>query len=132
MSRRAIRIEIGRPVAQVVFFAALVAVSALSLASQDQLPTVVFWIEISDKSLHAGAYAVLALLAVPAFEGRYGVATLAGALVAWGGLLEAAQSLVPDRTPEWLDVAANAAGVALALGVLHLARRGAGGRGSPT
>jgi VanZ family protein len=38
---------------------------------------------------------------------------LALAFVALGGVMELAQGLTPDRYPEWLDLAANTAGVLL-------------------
>jgi VanZ family protein len=65
---------------------------------------------VADKLLHFGAYAVLGLL--PAMHERRAVLVGTLALVMVEGLaLEFAQDFVPGRSFEWLDLAANWAGV---------------------
>lgn len=68
-----------------------------------------------DKLLHAGAFAVLMLLAVLASRGRHIWACVAGCLVL-GAMIELAQALMPfGREPSLADMAANAIGIALGL-----------------
>jgi VanZ family protein len=65
----------------------------------------------NDKFLHFAGFAVLAalLLRIP-HDRAEGAWWLLGLLVA-GGVIECLQSLVPDRTFSWRDIAANAAGI---------------------
>jgi hypothetical protein len=68
----------------------------------------------NDKLLHGGAFGGLAALALPLAHDRWqGAAVLGGVLLASLGI-ECLQELVPDRAFCWRDMAANAAGVALA------------------
>lgn len=68
-----------------------------------------------DKLLHAGAFAVLMVLALLASRGRHVGACLAGCL-AFGGVIELAQWLMPyGREPSLADMAANGVGIALGL-----------------
>ena len=108
----------SRSVFQLAFLAGLLAVSVLSLIPKDELPTLEIW----DKWKHLAAYATLALLAALAFASHIFRPVAAG-LVLWGGVLELGQALVPGRSPEWLDVLANAIGVALAVALIHLTNR---------
>jgi VanZ family protein len=63
-----------------------------------------------DKANHALAFAVLAVLGLPAYPAR-AAAVLLG-LLAFGALIELLQSLTGYRTTEWLDLVADGAGVA--------------------
>lgn len=64
-----------------------------------------------DKANHALAFAMLALLGLRAYPARR--ARLLWGLVAYGALIELAQSLTGYRTAEWLDLAADAVGVVI-------------------
>ena len=101
------------------FLAALLAVTAVSLTPQPDLPEIELW----DKWQHVAAYAVLALLAASVFEGQHARWTIVVGLVLWGGVLELGQLLVPDRSSDWLDAGANVAGVLLGVTLAQLAKR---------
>ncbi len=76
-----------------------------------------------DKLGHAVVFFCLAIW----FAGQYRTAALwrvAVGLMAFGLLIEICQSVVGYRSAEWLDVAADAVGIALGIGVALL---GAGG-----
>jgi VanZ family protein len=75
---------------------------------------------ISDKVGHTLAYGVLTLLGLYAYP-RYTAPVLAGVLVL-GLALEGLQHLTPTRTFEWLDVAANGAGIVLGLAIVGMSR----------
>lgn len=67
---------------------------------------------LSDKLLHAAAFAALAWLVDLSFpESPFGPAKVA-ALLAFGVAIEAVQYFLPYREASWLDVVADAAGVA--------------------
>ena len=77
-----------------------------------------------DKFLHAGAYGLLAgLLTLTTRTRRAGMAAIALA-IAYGGLVEIAQSFIPERMGSWEDFAANSIGALLAGGLLLARRRG--------
>lgn len=77
-----------------------------------------------DKFLHAGAYGLLAgLLTLSTRTRNAGVAAIALA-IGYGGLVEIAQSFVPERNGSWEDFAANSIGAVLAGGVILARRRG--------
>lgn len=101
------------------FLVALLAVAVVSLAPRPDLPDIELW----DKWQHVAAYAILALLAASAFEGRDARWTIPVGLSLWGGLLELGQLLVPDRSSDWLDAGANVAGVLLGVTLAQLAKR---------
>ncbi len=64
-----------------------------------------------DKLDHAGGFAALMFIALPAHLGRTWRVALA--LVAYGGAIELLQMHVPGRSAEWGDLLADAIGVAL-------------------
>lgn len=69
-----------------------------------------------DKSNHALAFAALAFTAVWALWRRPGQwLLLAAALLAYGGAIEIAQSFLPPRSGEWLDLLADSMGIAIGL-----------------
>jgi VanZ family protein len=77
----------------------------------------------SDTALHAGAYAVLALLALRATSnGRWAGVTGRAMLMAFtiamlhGASVEWIQMYIPTRFAEWRDIWINAAGTAAGLG----------------
>jgi VanZ family protein len=92
--------------------ALLVAVAAVAwLATTDR--AVPGLERLSDKVSHASAFLVLALLAERSFpEGRFGAAKVLG-LLAFGAAIEVVQYFLPYREASFLDLAADAAGIAL-------------------
>lgn len=89
------------------FVVALGTVTWLSLAPADRLPPIGLW----DKLSHAIAFAALAAL-IHAGWPRTPQPALWGVLVGYGLVLEILQLLSPGRTFSWLDLLADAAGVA--------------------
>jgi VanZ family protein len=65
---------------------------------------------ISDKLLHFGAYFLLTLVPLATFRRSNALLTLFG-LALMGGLLELLQQLVPGRSCDLADEAANMAGL---------------------
>lgn len=112
---------------RVLFAAALVTVTVLSLIPSSSLPQTP-----SDKINHLVAYAALSLLLVLALpEGRVvprGLALSLLLVVAYGVLIELLQRIV-GRQFDYLDIAANAAGVVIGAGAGVLARIVAGRAG---
>jgi VanZ family protein len=114
---------------------ALAAMAAIFLASSipdvGPLPA-----DMSDKTAHFIAYAILGVLVIRAVSGaRWSGCTAAAGWTAWavtaayGGSDEWHQFFVPGRTPSVLDVAADAAGAALGvLAVVGVARARPAGR----
>ncbi|USX21917.1 VanZ family protein [Oxalobacteraceae bacterium OTU3REALA1] len=93
----------------IVFGAALAAVSIGCLLPAGWLPTLP-----NDKLLHFVAYGALTLLALPMVASwRQWILCLLGLLLA-GAAIELLQNLVPGRSFCWRDLAANAAGIAVA------------------
>jgi VanZ family protein len=70
-----------------------------------------------DKANHALAFFVLAVLGASAYPGRL-LRVLAG-LLAYGALIEVLQGLSGYRDAEWLDLVADAVGLALAWPLLR-------------
>lgn len=80
---------------------------------KQQLPG---WMVGGDKWLHGVTFVVLALW----FAGQYRPQSywrIAIGLLAFGALIEISQSVVTYRSAEWLDMAANVAGIAVGLGI---------------
>jgi len=91
------------------FWAALAAVTALSVFSLDPTPTP----GQSDKLKHFTAYAVLGALGVMAFRANGASALrLIAALALYGCALEGVQYTLPDRMTSAFDAAANGLGAA--------------------
>ena len=93
--------------ARLAFWAGLVAVAALSLLPQSDVPKT----GLLDKWEHAAAYAALMASGAIGFTWRW---RLAAALFAFGGLMEIAQSFTPDRQASFYDLGANVLGIAIA------------------
>jgi len=97
-----------RLIFRVAFLATLVAVTWYSWLPSEKTPQV----DMSDKVTHALAYGALCAIGMLAFtNGRHRL-YLVPALVAWGAMVEFGQRLVPGRSFELADMAANALGVA--------------------
>jgi len=77
-----------------------------------------------DKANHALAFATLALVAELAF---WPVQTrrrrISIGLVAFGGFIELVQAQIPERSGDWADLAADATGIAIGLGIVALVHR---------
>lgn len=74
------------------------------------------WFAGADKWLHAMTFLVLAVW----FAGQYRVSAywrIAAGLLAFGFLIELCQLMVSYRTADWLDIAANTAGIIIGLAV---------------
>ena len=97
-------------IGRVLFFSALLAVTVLSLLPTVYLPSLAF--NIWDKIQHALSYAVLTLLGLVGWPGRF--AAVAVGMLAHGAAIEMAQTCLGWRTGDVLDWAADAAGVLLA------------------
>lgn len=75
---------------------------------------------MSDKFLHFSAYAALAFLWAGAWEPRAWLRVAVGLLL-FGAAIELAQELFTEtRSGEWLDMVANAAGIATGMAVAAL------------
>lgn len=94
------------------------------LSSQPRLPETAFLFPGADKVFHALAYGVLALLIAYALEARRARASAIAVLVAtvYGATDEAHQALVPGRSPDVLDLVADAVGATLFVGARWLWR----------
>ena len=89
--------------------ASVLALALLPPVSADIMPST-GW----DKSNHALAFAVMAVLGFRAYPDR--VWWVLAGLLAYGLGLEVAQSLTPTRQAEWVDVLADMVGLVLAWG----------------
>lgn len=96
-----------------IFWLALLVLTTLSLMPTGLLPPQVF--SLWDKAQHAlgfGGLTLLGLLAYPHQRVR-----LALLLLAHGGLIEVAQAATGWRYGEWMDLLADAVGIAVVTGV---------------
>jgi VanZ family protein len=105
-----------RLAARIALALALAAITLLALMPAPEVPVTTFW----DKADHVIAFVVLALLAVAAFPQLSPGRQLVPALLGYGASLELIQSLLPTRSGSLLDLAADAVGVALGLGLIAL------------
>ena len=81
-------------------------------------------IEQLDKLLHFVAFATLAVSSALALQpGRRSNWAIAALLLLYGALIEIVQIYVPGRDASWLDLMADAAGIAAGLAVVTLLRR---------
>lgn len=79
------------------------------------------WLPHIDKLLHLGAYAAFAVLCAPIWWRSQNIQRTAlitlMLLCLFGGAMELAQILVPNREASWLDMLANSLGLILGWGV---------------
>ncbi|MGI9216689.1 MAG: VanZ family protein [Hydrogenophaga sp.] len=91
------------------FWLALLVLTTLSLMPTGMLPPQVF--SLWDKAQHAIGFGGLTLLGLLAFPNRRMLLPLL--LLAHGGLIEVAQAATGWRHGEWLDLLADAVGIAV-------------------
>ena len=96
----------------VVGWAMLVAVCVGSLVPGNEMPR----FAVSDKLLHAGSYFFLMVWFAGLYERRR-QALIAVLLIGLGAVLDIAQQGVSGRGFQLLDIAANGAGILVALGL---------------
>jgi VanZ family protein len=99
-----------------MFIALLCAVLYLALKPAEPTPD---WFAQADKLRHAGAFLVLFGLGLRA---GFRPLPLAAGLLLFGVGIEIAQSFTPTREASAADVAADAVGIALALGIRRFSR----------
>ena len=124
MIRRALEHPTVQRLIQAAFVLGLVVITWLALSPHPPRSLNTGW----DKSNHALAFGSLAFSSVWARWRRpqqWGV--LVAALLAYGGAIEIAQTFLPPRSGEWVDLLADSVGIALGLAlawpVTRLARR---------
>ncbi len=79
----------------------------------------------SDKLQHIAAFACLAACSLLCARAGWRAAWAAAlGLLAFGGFIEIVQSFIPSRSADWLDLRADALGIACGLLAVAMARRG--------
>ena len=99
------------------FFACALAVLVLALMPAPPPMANTGW----DKSNHMLAFASLGALGLLAFPQRLTAVVLC--VLSYGALIEVLQSFTPNRSAEWLDLLADAAGILLGLAITGLMGR---------
>jgi hypothetical protein len=107
-----------RLVFRIGLFACALAVALLALIPLSETPLTSY-----DKINHILAFAVLAWLADGAYPGPESAPRRIGLLLLYGLLIEAVQHQLPYRQFSWLDLGADALGVAGYTGVAMLAAK---------
>lgn len=101
-----------RPLWRALLAVLLIAITWLALSPAPPRTVDTGW----DKSNHAIAFAALAFTAVWALWPRPRQwLLLVVALLAYGGAIEVAQSFVPPRSGDWLDLLADGLGITIGL-----------------
>lgn len=100
------------------FWTLLAVLTALSLMPQAYLPAPAF--SIWDKAQHAVGFATLTFLGLKTFSSK--PLQVVVAMLIYGGLIEVVQALSGWRTGDWLDLLADAIGIALAWAMWFLMR----------
>jgi VanZ family protein len=95
-----------RELCRLLLLAAVITITWLALTPRPPLADTG-----ADKINHLLAFTALSITAWFGFPGARRVAM--ATLLAYGGLIELAQSFTPSRSAEWGDVAADAVGIAL-------------------
>ena len=106
---------------RLLFWLGLAGLTALALVPAPYIPPLEI-LSLWDKAQHALGYGTLTLSALLAYPSANKL-RLAALLLAHGVLIEVLQHLLGHRVGEWQDAAADALGVALALGVAALVGR---------
>lgn len=98
----------------------VIAVVVASLLPQEQIPVK---ITFSDKIVHFLSYFILSFFALLSSRQKHSLLSILALQVLIGIGVEVAQSFVPGRTPELLDILANSLGVILGALVYFLYRK---------
>lgn len=107
-----------RKVLQLLFWAAVVIVTVLSLLPGAYLPPVAF--SVWDKAQHTLGFLVLGVLGLYAYPNS-SIHVVLGLLI-YGAAVELAQAATGWRHGDWQDWLANAVGVAIAHGLWRAAK----------
>lgn len=91
-----------------------------SLLPQEQIP---IQMPVTDKVLHFLTYFVLAFIALLSSKQKHSLLTILAIQILIGVFVEVAQSFIPGRTPEFLDILANSFGVMFGALVYFLFRK---------
>lgn len=83
-------------------------VVVLSLLPQDQVS---IQVPMTDKAAHFLTYFILTIIALLSSNQKHSLLMILTIQILIGVCLEVAQSFIPGRTPEFLDVLANSLGV---------------------
>lgn len=102
---------------------ALVAFAILAIAQPQYMPKAD---APYDKLLHFALFALAAVFAVLSTKDHRVAFSLAGAILAAGIAIEIIQALIPGRSADIMDAAANALGVIAVLAPYYFTRRDAG------
>ena len=95
---------------KILFWTALITSYILAILPQEMAPTIG---DLSDKTLHFLAFAVLMFLLNLAYPIRWYKAALY--LLFYAGFIEFSQYFTPNRCSEWLDILADAIGIVIGL-----------------
>lgn len=98
----------------------VIAVMGASLIPSDQIPVAV---PFSDKAAHLFSYFILTFVALLSSNQNHSVLTILAVQFLIGVGVEIAQSFIPGRSPELLDVLANSLGVMIGVLVYFLFRK---------
>ena len=101
------------------FWTFLAVLTVLSLMPQAYLPHPAF--SIWDKAQHAMGFAALTFLGLLTFNSKS--LQVAAAMLTYGGLIEVIQAVSGWRSGDWLDLLADAIGIALAWAAWSFMRR---------
>ncbi|MCC3860064.1 VanZ family protein [Pseudemcibacter aquimaris] len=88
----------------------VLVVVVLSLLPQDNIPVKM---PFTDKTAHFVTYAILSFFALLSSRQKHSLFAILAVQIFIGTFLEGAQSFVPGRMPEFLDIVANSLGVLL-------------------
>ena len=92
----------------------------LSLLPQDQTA---IQVPFTDKVAHFVTYLILSFVALLSSKQKHSLFTILAVQILIGVCVEGAQSLTPDRTPEFLDIVANSSGVLFGALIYFLFRK---------
>ncbi len=93
-----------------LFWSALIASYILAIIPQDIAPTIG---DLSDKTLHFIAFAVLTLLLNLSYQITWWKSVLY--LLFYASFIEFSQYFTPNRCAEWLDIVADTIGIGIGL-----------------
>ena len=95
---------------RLLFWSALIASYIAAILPQDMAPTIG---DLSDKTLHFLAFAILTLLLFLSY--RISLWKGIAYLLFYACFIEVSQYFTPNRCSEWLDIVADSIGIAIGL-----------------